>query len=191
MGLSQALSAALAGVNTTQQGLSVIAGNVANANTPGYVDESISNVEVGTAGAGRDERRYHRHQPQSQHAAAGPIVDRDRPAVPTPTRLRRLYQQLQQIYGTPGSSELVRRNLQQFHYRAAVAVDQSQLVFQSSRRAQLCPGHGAESQFDDDEHPAIAHPGGAGNRHRRANGEQHVAADCADQRSACGRIANR
>ena len=34
MGLSQALSSALAGVNTTQQGLSVIAGNVANPITP-------------------------------------------------------------------------------------------------------------------------------------------------------------
>ena len=52
MSLSQALSAALSGVNTTQQGLSVIAGNVANANTPGYVDESVNQVEVGTVGAG-------------------------------------------------------------------------------------------------------------------------------------------
>ena len=50
MGLSQALSAALAGVKTTQQGLSVIAGNVANANTPGYVDESVNQVEVATGG---------------------------------------------------------------------------------------------------------------------------------------------
>ena len=46
MGLSQALSAALAGVNATQQGLSVIAGNVANANTPGYVEESVNQVET-------------------------------------------------------------------------------------------------------------------------------------------------
>ena len=50
MGLSQALSAALAGVNITQQGLSVIAGNVANANTPGYVEESVNQVETATAG---------------------------------------------------------------------------------------------------------------------------------------------
>ena len=48
MGLSQALSTALAGVNTTQQSLSVIAGNVANADTPGYVDESVNQVEVST-----------------------------------------------------------------------------------------------------------------------------------------------
>ena len=50
MGLSQALSAALAGVNATQQSLSVIAGNVANANTPGYVDESVNQIATSTAG---------------------------------------------------------------------------------------------------------------------------------------------
>jgi hypothetical protein len=50
MGLSQALSAAVAGVNATQQSLSVIAGNVANANTPGYVDESVNQIATSTAG---------------------------------------------------------------------------------------------------------------------------------------------
>ena len=77
MGLSQALSSALAGVNATQQGLSVIAGNVANANTPGYVDESVNQVEVAAYRPGRDERRRHRRQSQSQHAAAEPVVDRN------------------------------------------------------------------------------------------------------------------
>jgi flagellar hook-associated protein 1 len=42
MGLSQALSAALSGVNATQQSISVIAGNVANADTPGYVNETLN-----------------------------------------------------------------------------------------------------------------------------------------------------
>lgn len=40
MSVNQALSTALAGVDVTQKGLAVIAGNVANANTPGYVDEN-------------------------------------------------------------------------------------------------------------------------------------------------------
>ena len=52
MGLTQALSAALAGIHVTQQGLSVIAGNVANANTPGYVDETVKPVEVAAGGSG-------------------------------------------------------------------------------------------------------------------------------------------
>ena len=50
MSLSQAISSALAGVNTTQQSLSVIAGNVANTNTPGYVEETSSQVAQATSG---------------------------------------------------------------------------------------------------------------------------------------------
>ncbi len=103
MSLSQALSAALAGVNTTQQGLSVIAGNVANANTPGYVEESTNQVEVGTAGQGGasvDSTGINRNLNtllQSQlwtETSGGSYAD----------TTASLYQQLQQIYGTPGSS---------------------------------------------------------------------------------------
>ena len=76
MSLSQALSVALAGIHVTQQGLSVIAGNVANANTPGYVDETVTPVEVACRRQWRLERRFERHQPQSQRAVAKPAVDR-------------------------------------------------------------------------------------------------------------------
>ncbi len=103
MSLSQALSAALSGVNTTQQSLSVIAGNVANANTPGYVDESVNQVEVGTVGAGGTSvetsgiNRNLNQLLQSQlwtETSGGSYADM------TST----LYQQLQNIYGTPNSS---------------------------------------------------------------------------------------
>jgi len=103
MGLSQALSSALAGVNTTQRGLSVIAGNVANANTPGYVEESIKTVETGTPGQGGtsvDTAGINRNLDallQNQlwmESAGGSYAD----------TAAQLYQQLQQIYGTPGSS---------------------------------------------------------------------------------------
>jgi flagellar hook-associated protein 1 len=50
MSVNQALAAALSGVNVTQQGISVIAGNIANANTPGYIDETLNQVELGTSG---------------------------------------------------------------------------------------------------------------------------------------------
>jgi flagellar hook-associated protein 1 len=103
MGLSQALSSALAGVNTTQQSLSVIAGNVANANTPGYVDESANQVEVGTtgqAGTSVDTTGINRNldnllqQQLWTETSGGSYADTS----------AQLYQQLQQIYGTPGSS---------------------------------------------------------------------------------------
>ena len=77
MSISQALSAALAGINATQQALSVIAGNVANANTPGYVDESVNQIEVtiaGQAGASVDVTGVNRNLNTS---AAEPIVDRN------------------------------------------------------------------------------------------------------------------
>ncbi len=103
MGLSQALSSALAGVNVTQQGLSVIAGNVANANTPGYIEESINPVEIatgGNTGASVDTTGINRNLNsllQGQlwtETSGGSYAD----------TTAQLYQQLQQIYGTPGSS---------------------------------------------------------------------------------------
>jgi flagellar hook-associated protein 1 FlgK len=103
MGLSQALSAAVAGVNVTQQSLSVIAGNVANANTPGYVDESVNQIATSTAGqpgVSVDTTGINRNLNtllQSQlwtETSGGSYAD----------TTSSLYQQLQQIYGTPGSS---------------------------------------------------------------------------------------
>jgi flagellar hook-associated protein 1 FlgK len=102
MGLSQALSSALAGVNTTQQSLSVIAGNVANANTPGYVAESVNQVEVtsgntgvsvNSAGINRDLNTLLQNQLWTE-TSGGSYAD----------TTAQLYQQLQQIYGIPGSS---------------------------------------------------------------------------------------
>ena len=103
MGLSQALSSALAGVNTTQQSLSVIAGNVANANTPGYITESVGQTEVATAGqAGssvdttginRDLNTLLQNQLWTE-TSGDSYAD----------TASQMYQQLQQIYGTPGSS---------------------------------------------------------------------------------------
>jgi flagellar hook-associated protein 1 len=103
MGLSQALSAALAGVNTTQQSLSVIAGNVANANTPGYVEETSTQVEVGTAGnAGSsvDNAGINRDLNTLLQSQLWQETSGDSYA----DQAANQYQQLQQIYGTPGSS---------------------------------------------------------------------------------------
>src|SRR5580700_9303801 len=103
MSLSQALSVALAGIHVTQQGLSVIAGNVANANTPGYVDETVTPVEVAAGGSGGSDvdssgiNRNLNALLQSQlwtESSGGSYAD----------TAAQLYQQLQQIYGTPGSS---------------------------------------------------------------------------------------
>jgi flagellar hook-associated protein 1 len=103
MSLSQALSTALAGVNVTQQSLSVIAGNVANANTPGYVEEQLVQSEVSTgslSGSGVDTTGINRNLNtllQGQlwtETSGGAYADMS----------AQMYQQVQQIYGTPGSS---------------------------------------------------------------------------------------
>jgi flagellar hook-associated protein 1 len=103
MGLSQALSSALAGVNTTQQSLSVIAGNVANANTAGYVTESLDQVETASAGqagtsvdvggVNRDLNTLLQNQLWTETSGSSYAETSSQ-----------MYQQLQEIYGTPGSS---------------------------------------------------------------------------------------
>ena len=103
MGLSQALSSALAGVNTTQQSLSVIAGNVANANTPGYVEETASQVAVaisGQPGAGVDVAGINR---DLNTLLQGQLWTETSGSSYADTSSQ-IYQQLQQIYGTPGTS---------------------------------------------------------------------------------------
>ena len=103
MSLSQALSVALAGVNVTQQGLSVIAGNVANANTAGYVDEAVNPISTafaGETGAGVDSDGINRQLNALLQSQLWTETSGDSYADTT----SQLYQQLQQIYGTPGSS---------------------------------------------------------------------------------------
>jgi flagellar hook-associated protein 1 len=103
MGLSQALSAALAGVNTTQQGMSVIAGNVANANTPGYVNETLNQAELavpGQPGVSVDVTGINRDLDALLQSQLWTETSGDSYADTS----AQLYQQLQQIYGTPGSS---------------------------------------------------------------------------------------
>ena len=46
MSLTQALSTALNGLNVAQAGLSITAGNIANAQTPGYVRKTAVPVET-------------------------------------------------------------------------------------------------------------------------------------------------
>lgn len=103
MGLSQALASALAGVNTTQQSLSVIAGNVANSNTTGYIEESTDQSALaisGQAGASVDITGVNRDLNTLLQSQLWTETSGDSYADTS----AQMYQQLQQIYGTPGSS---------------------------------------------------------------------------------------
>jgi len=104
MSVSQALSAALAGINATQQALSVVAGNVANADSPGYVEESVNQVETGSpgqAGSSVDVTGINRDLNTLLQSQLWTETSGDSYADAS----AQLYQQLQQIYGTPGASD--------------------------------------------------------------------------------------
>ena len=102
MGLTQALATSLAGLNATQASLGVVAGNVANAQTAGYIAQSVTQVATATASSGDSVRvasvnRLLDTFVQQQlwtETSGGAYADMK----------SNLYQQLQQVYGQPGSS---------------------------------------------------------------------------------------
>jgi len=101
MSLTQALNAATAGLNVTQQSLSVTAGNLANAQTAGYVRKTLEQQEqasgtaisVVTGAIQRQLDKLVQSQLQTQTSGAS-----------FATKLSNLYQQLQDVYGAPGSA---------------------------------------------------------------------------------------
>ncbi len=101
MSLTQALNTATAGLQITQKGLSVVAGNIANAQTPGYVRKTLDQISTaaGTSISVRAEaiNRELDRLIQTQlitETSGGSYAD----------MLSKLYQQLQGVYGAPGSA---------------------------------------------------------------------------------------
>src|SRR6185437_14935833 len=102
MSLTQALSTALSGLSAAQTSLSLVAGNVANAQTPGYVRKvaTLTENSVGTAGSTVQVSAINRVldqfvQTQLRTESSG--------AAYTDIRAN-LYSQLQDVYGTPNTS---------------------------------------------------------------------------------------
>ncbi len=102
MGLTQALATSLSGLQATQAGLSVVAGNVANSQTAGYVARSVTQVEtpsadgssgVRVASINRQLDTFVQQQLWTESAGGGYA-----------NLNANFYQQLQQVYGQPGSS---------------------------------------------------------------------------------------
>jgi len=102
MGLSQVLNTALAGLSVTQTALGVVAGNVSNAQTPGYVEEQVNQVPVSSGGAGdgvqvdainRQLDQFVQQQLWTE-TSGGAYADLQ----------ANFQQQLQQVYGQPGTT---------------------------------------------------------------------------------------
>ena len=102
MGLSSALANAMSGLAANQAALAITSSNVANANTTGYVTESVNQIEEPTGGAGaaalvtgvsRDIDTFVQSQLRTETGGAG-----------FANQTSNILTQLQSIYGTPGGT---------------------------------------------------------------------------------------
>jgi flagellar hook-associated protein 1 FlgK len=100
MSLTQALSSALSGLQVNQAGIALVAANVANADTPGYTRKVMDQVATGTSTSigvrvgdiQREIDLYIQRQLRIENSGASYAETR-----------ARMYSQLQEIYGQPGS----------------------------------------------------------------------------------------
>jgi flagellar hook-associated protein 1 len=101
MSLSSALSIAMSGLTANQAALAIVSSNVANASTPGYVSQSVNQVEQGVGGLGTGVRvagitraldTYVQNQLRTETSGGG-YAD----------QISNVLTQLQNVYGTPGS----------------------------------------------------------------------------------------
>jgi flagellar hook-associated protein 1 FlgK len=102
MSLSSALTTAIAGLQVNQAALSIVSSNVANAKTPGYVTQSLNQIEVAggttgstvrTTGVNRQLDQYIQSQLRTESAGNGYA-----------TQIANSLSQLQTTYGTPGAA---------------------------------------------------------------------------------------
>ena len=85
MGLSSALATAMSGLRANQAALSIVSSNVANAQTPGYVTQSVNQIELPTGGAGLAASRSPASIASSICTSRASCA-RKPPAAPMPTR---------------------------------------------------------------------------------------------------------
>src|SRR2546430_8026673 len=104
MSLSSALATAMAGLHTNQAALSIVSSNIANAQTPGYVSRTLTQIEVPgsgtdsgasvrTMGVNRQLDQYLQTQLRTE-TSAGAYAD----------QMSNVLAQLQSVYGNPGGA---------------------------------------------------------------------------------------
>ena len=112
MGLSSALATAMTGLRANQAALSIISGNVANAQTPGYVTQNPNQIEVNSGGDGstvlttgvsRQLDLFVQNQLRTE-TSGGAYAD----------QTANILGQLQSVYGTPGGDGTLETTLNNF-----------------------------------------------------------------------------
>jgi flagellar hook-associated protein 1 FlgK len=112
MGLSSALATAMSGLRANQAALAITSGNIANAQTPGYIAETANQIElsagtggttVQVAGASRDLDVFIQKQLRTETGGAG-----------FANQNSNILGQLQSLYGTPGGTGTLESALNTF-----------------------------------------------------------------------------
>ena len=112
MSLSQALATAVSGMRVNQAGLSIVAANVANAETPGWVRKTATQVPIvaGAAGTGvriaainRELDQYIQRQMRVESSGASYAGLR-----------AEFFDRLQSIYGQPGAASTLETAYNEF-----------------------------------------------------------------------------
>jgi flagellar hook-associated protein 1 FlgK len=112
MGLSSALATAMSGLQANQAALSIVSSNIANAQTPGYVTQNVNQIELASGGVGtgvqvtgvnRQLDLYVQTQLRTE-TSGGAYAD----------QMSNILGQLQNVYGTPGSSGTLETALSNF-----------------------------------------------------------------------------
>lgn len=112
MSLTQALSSSLAGLRTTQAGLALIATNVANVETPGYVRKTLSQSETTAGPAGVGVRATAVNRELDLFVQRQLRIERSGGSY---AGLRaQFYDRLQGIYGEPGASNALETQFNRF-----------------------------------------------------------------------------
>src|SRR6202035_290795 len=102
MSLGSALATAMSGLRANQAALSIVSSNVANAQTPGYVTESVNQVEVATGDTGASVSVIGINRQLSQFVQAQLRSETSGGAYAD--QMAGVLTQLQSVYGTPGGA---------------------------------------------------------------------------------------
>jgi flagellar hook-associated protein 1 FlgK len=112
MGLSSALATAMSGLRANQAALSIVSSNIANASTPGYVNQNVEQIETNSGGVGsgvaitgvnRDLDVFVQNQLRTE-TSGGAYAD----------QTANILSQLQSVYGTPGAAGTLETSFSNF-----------------------------------------------------------------------------
>ena len=182
MSLTQALATAVSGLRATQAGLSIVAANVANAETPGYVRK--------TASPGADRRRRPSASASASPRSIASSISTSSArcgwkarARPMPACARNSTTGCRSIYGVPGAVSTLETAYNEFMSALQVLSTSPEIGVGAQRGAQRRAGAGAAAQRHDRRHPGAAQRCRARARRRGDAGQR---GDAADRRRSTG-----